>query len=70
MLYDAEDRMPRLEFCREYGINPETEKLARAHRLPWPPWIVLVRSVVYSRQRCAEWFAEQDRRSQGAVIGD
>lgn len=62
--YDRNDRMTRLVFCREYGINQDTEKHARAQGWSWPPFVVLGRRVFYSRQRCAEWFSQQESQSQ------
>jgi hypothetical protein len=67
VLYDKDDKMARLVFCRDYLINPETEKRARVLGWPWPPYIMLGKRVFYSRQRCREWFDQQDARSQSLV---
>ena len=63
MLYDRDDKMPRLTFLHEYNIDDSMEKRARSLGLPWPPWVVLGRRVFYSRQRTQEWFAEQEAKS-------
>ena len=63
MLYDRDDKMPRLTFLREYNIDDSMEKRARSLGLPWPPWVILGRRVFYSRQRTQEWFAEQEAKS-------
>ena len=65
--YDKSDKMSRLKFCEVYGVNLDTEKRARSLGLPWPPWVILGRSVFYSRVRCSEWFAAEEAKSQGAV---
>lgn len=64
MLYDKDDRMPRLTFLREYNLDDSMEKRARALALPWPPWVILGRRVFYSRQRCQEWFEAQEALSR------
>lgn len=63
MLYDKDDRVPRVEWLRELGISDRTEKYARSFGLPWPPYVVLAKRVFYSRQRTREWFAEQEAKS-------
>lgn len=65
MLYDRDDKMARLTFCAERGIDPDTETRAREQGWPWPPWISIGKRIFYSRARVAEWFEAQDRRSQG-----
>ena len=65
MLYDKDDKMPRLAFLHEYNIDDSMEKRARALRLPWPPWVILGRRVFYSRQRTLEWFTAQEAKSAG-----
>jgi hypothetical protein len=67
MLYDKADKMARLTFCDERGIDPDTEARARQQHWDWPPFISLGNRIFYSRQRTAEWFAEQDAKSRGAV---
>ena len=42
MLYDKDDRVPRVEWLREFGVNDRQEKRARALRLPWPPLVTWV----------------------------
>ena len=42
VLYDKDDRMPRLAWLHEYSINDSKEKRARALGLPWPPWVIWV----------------------------
>jgi hypothetical protein len=63
MLYDRDDKMPRLTFLHEYDIDDSMEKRARSLGLPWPPWVILGRRVFYSRQRIQEWFTEQEAKS-------
>jgi hypothetical protein len=63
VLYDKDDRVPRVEWLLEFGVNDRQEKRARALRLPWPPWVILGCRVFYSRQRTQEWFAEQEAKS-------
>jgi hypothetical protein len=63
VLYDKDDRVPRMKWLREFGVNDRQEKRARALRLPWPPWVILGSRVFYSRQRTQEWFAEQEGKS-------
>ena len=47
MLYDKDDRVPRVEWLREFGVNDRQEKRARALGLPWPPHVTLGRRVFY-----------------------
>jgi hypothetical protein len=63
VLYDKDDRLPRVEWMHEFGVKDRQEKRARALGLPWPPYVVLGCRVFYSRQRTAEWFAEQEATS-------
>ena len=63
MLYDKTDRMPRVEWLREFGVRDRQEKRARALGLPWPPHVVMGKRVFYSRQRTLEWFALQEAGS-------
>jgi hypothetical protein len=67
-LYDKADKMTRLTFCEERGIDPDTEARAREQGWNWPPSIRLGRRVFYSRQRVAEWFAERDRLSRDGTV--
>jgi hypothetical protein len=68
VLYDRDDRVPRVEWLREFGVNDRQEKRARALRLPWPPHVTLGRRVFYSRQRTLEWFTAQE--AKGLVWGE
>jgi hypothetical protein len=63
VLYDKDDRVPRVEWLKEFGFKNRKEKRARALGLPWPPYVVLGCRVFYSRQRTQEWFAEQEAKS-------
>jgi hypothetical protein len=63
VLYDKDDRVPRVEWLREFGVNDRQEKRARALRLPWPPHVTLGRRVFYTRQRTLEWFTAQEAES-------
>jgi hypothetical protein len=61
--YDKDDRLPRVEWMNEFGVKDRQEKRARALGLPWPPHVQLGCRIFYSRQRTAEWFAEQEAKS-------
>jgi hypothetical protein len=61
--YDKDDRLPRVEWLREFGVKDRQEKRARALGLPWPPHVVLGARIFYSRQRTRKWFAEQEAKS-------
>ena len=63
MLYDKDDRMPRLQWLKEFGVTDRQEKRARALGLKWPPHVTLGSRVFYSRQRTLEWFTAQEAKS-------
>lgn len=63
-LYDGEDRMGRQAFLREYRIDGNTERRARAEKLPWPPWIRLAGRIYYSKSLTARWFEQQGGADQ------
>ncbi len=63
MLYDKDDRVPRVEWLKDFGFKDRQEKRARALGLPWPPHVVVGSRVFYSRQRTQEWFAAQEAKS-------
>jgi hypothetical protein len=64
VLYDKDDRVPRVEWLRDFGFKDRQEKRARALGLPWPPHVMLGCRVFYSRQRTQDWFAEQETKSR------
>jgi hypothetical protein len=64
VLYDKDDRVPRVEWLKDFGFKDRQEKRARALGLPWPPYVVLGCRVFYSRQRTQEWFAEHEAKSR------
>jgi hypothetical protein len=70
MLYDRDDRMPRLTFLDIYDFDESTEKRARAEGWPWPPWVVIGRRVFYSRARCAEWFAQAEQGITAETVAE
>ena len=37
MLYDKDDRVPRAEWLKDFGVKDRQEKRARSLGLPWPP---------------------------------
>ena len=63
MLYDRDDRMPRVEWLREYSVNDRR----RSGRGRWDcrgrRMGDLGRRVFYSRQRTLEWFTAQEAKS-------
>jgi hypothetical protein len=63
VLWDKDDRLPRVKWLCEFGVKDRQEKRARALGLPWPPHVVLGCRVFYSRQRTQEWFAAQEASS-------
>ncbi len=65
MLYDRNDKVPRLDWLAEFGVNARLEKMARAVGRPWPPYVQIGSRIFYSRQRTLEWLAQQERRSPG-----
>lgn len=67
MPWDKSDKIARLTFCREYDIDESTEKRARASGWPWPPFVVLGNRVFYSREKTAQWFAEESAKSVAGV---
>jgi hypothetical protein len=63
VLYEKDDRVPRVEWLKDFGFKDRQEKRARALGLPWPPYVVLGCRIFYSRQRTQEWFAAQEANS-------
>jgi hypothetical protein len=62
-LWDKDDRVPRVQWLKDYNVLGSREKRARALGLPWPPFVRMGGRVFYSRQRTMEWFAAQEAKS-------